>query len=441
MKKNSSIVSICFHASIWPAFIVVLLTITLSAIFYRHHIHDLYNRETNRHELIEQLLLNAVNADVIIENNEAIVITLDTFKEKYQLNNLYIFDHPFYGAEFDFFKFLRDQTVRSTWTAPGLYPQRFIYITSIVDKRDILIPFLTSIFVIFLFIVASCLMYTRIKKKLYHQIVIPLDQTLNYERTGKECISLGSAASEIINLYKKTSEFAKTLHQQRDIIEEQNIERARYRLALQVAHDIRSPVLALKAVSASSSDINAQCKQIIQNVTNRISQIADDILKQHNRPSTANLENDLCAQPVSKVISQIIDEKKAVQLNPNITFDLNIDNSSFDQKANISEEYLYRIFTNIINNAIESISRIGTITIDITSDSEKIYVTITDTGCGIARNWLKDIFRPGFTKNKASGNGLGLSYAKCLLESRRGKIKLDSIEGKGTSVMITLRIA
>lgn len=437
MKKNASIVSICFYASIWPVFIVVLLTITLTALFCKHHIYELYNRELNRHELVEQLLLNAITADVIIENTEAISITLENFKRKHQLVNLLIFDKPFHCDEFRFFKFVTNQNVKSIWPIPGLYPHKYIYVSSVVAKENIIIPLLSSIFVVFLFILASCLMYIRTQNKLYHQIVVPLEQTLNYEKSENNSTSLNSAAYEIVNLYDKISNFVKTLHLQRDMIENQNIERARYTLALQVAHDIRSPILALKAISAVSLEMDAQCRQIILNVTNRISQIADDILKKHNRPSHVAIRDDMYGQPLSMVITQIIEEKKIAPFNSNVTYDIDIAPSDLDLKANIPNEYLYRIFSNIINNATESISTIGLVTIHLSSESDKIHVTITDTGCGISPYWIKDVFKPGYT-SKLSGNGLGLSYAKCLLESRKGSIELHSIEGEGTSVKITL---
>jgi signal transduction histidine kinase len=438
MKKNSSIVSIFFYASIWPALIIVLLTITLTALFFKHHIYELYNRELNRHELVEQRLLNEMTANLTIENTEAISITLDKFRRKHQLVNLLIFDKPFRCDQFNFLKFLSNQSVKSLWPIPGLYPKKFIYISSVVAKDKIIIPFFTSILVIFLFILVSCLMYIRIQYKLYHQIVLPLDQTLNYEKTENEFSSLESAAFEIVCLYRKIREFVKTLHLQRDLIENQNIERAKYSLALQVAHDIRSPVLALKAISAVSSEMDTQCRQVILNVTNRISQIADDILKKHNRPNHVTIRDEMYSQPLSKIITEIIEEKKIATPNSDITYDIDITPYDLDLKANIPDEYLYRIFSNIINNATESISSIGLVTIHLSSELNTIHVTIADTGCGISPYWIKDIFKPGYT-NKVTGNGLGLSYAKSILESRKGSIELHSTEGKGTSVRITLQ--
>lgn len=438
MKKNSSIVTICFYASIWPAFIIVFLTITLTALFFKHHINELYNKELNRHELVEQLLLNAIAADIIIENTDAISITLESFKRKHQLVNLLIFDNPFHCDEFNFFKFLNQQGVKSVWPVLDLHPHKFIYISSVVPKDQIIIPFFSSILLIFSFILASCLMYIRIQHKLYHQIVLPLDDTLNYEKTENEFPSLGTAAFEIVCLYRKMREFVKTLHLQRDLIENQNIERAKYALALQVAHDIRSPVLALKAISAVSSEMDAQCRQVILNVTNRISQIADDILKKHNRPPHVAVRDEMYSQPLSKIINQIIEEKKIAFQNSNITYDIDITPSDLELKANIPDEYLYRIFSNIINNATESISSIGLVSIHLSSELNTIHVTISDTGCGISPYWIKDIFKPGYT-NKLTGNGLGLSYAKTILESRKGSIELHSTEGKGTSVRITLQ--
>ncbi|MBU4425705.1 MAG: hypothetical protein KKB35_03120 [Proteobacteria bacterium] len=64
-------------------------------------------------------------------------------------------------------------------------------------------------------------------------------------------------------------------------------------------------------------------------------------------------------------------------------------------------------------------------------------LSITDTGCGIFRENMKNIFEPLFT-TKARGIGLGLSVSKSLVDANGGSIKVESEEGKGSTFTLIL---
>lgn len=64
---------------------------------------------------------------------------------------------------------------------------------------------------------------------------------------------------------------------------------------------------------------------------------------------------------------------------------------------------------------------------------------IDDTGSGISRNDMQKVFEPFFTtKIRTVGKGRGLFTAKTIVESFDGTISVESVEGKGTSVKISL---
>jgi two-component system NtrC family sensor kinase len=60
-------------------------------------------------------------------------------------------------------------------------------------------------------------------------------------------------------------------------------------------------------------------------------------------------------------------------------------------------------------------------------------VAVADTGIGIDSESLPDIFRPFFTTKKGKGMGLGLSVCERIVKAHRGKIKVESAPGKGTT--------
>jgi signal transduction histidine kinase len=66
-----------------------------------------------------------------------------------------------------------------------------------------------------------------------------------------------------------------------------------------------------------------------------------------------------------------------------------------------------------------------------------VIITITDNGPGITTDNLAHVFDPFFT-TKAKGTGLGLSVCQQLINLHQGNIKLESTEGKSTTVTIVL---
>jgi PAS domain S-box-containing protein len=100
---------------------------------------------------------------------------------------------------------------------------------------------------------------------------------------------------------------------------------------------------------------------------------------------------------------------------------------------------LNQVFLNILNNARQAIEGKGEITIKTWEKYRKAHISISDTGAGISRDNLKNVFDPGFTtKGVGVGTGLGLSICYQIIQEHRGEIKVESEEGKGTTFTIVL---
>ncbi|MDD2734234.1 MAG: response regulator [Desulfuromonadaceae bacterium] len=100
---------------------------------------------------------------------------------------------------------------------------------------------------------------------------------------------------------------------------------------------------------------------------------------------------------------------------------------------------LTQVFMNILINASHAIKGHGEITVRSWYENEKIYVTISDTGCGIPEDVKKNIFVPFFTtKESGKGTGLGLSISYDIIHKHSGEISVESAVGKGTTFNIML---
>lgn len=97
------------------------------------------------------------------------------------------------------------------------------------------------------------------------------------------------------------------------------------------------------------------------------------------------------------------------------------------------------VIENLCKNAVDAMEGCGIITITLTENAKKVIVDVVDTGKGIKKKNLKNVFTPGFTTKKR-GWGLGLSLAKRIVNDyHRGRIFVKSSDmGKGTTFRIEL---
>ena len=99
------------------------------------------------------------------------------------------------------------------------------------------------------------------------------------------------------------------------------------------------------------------------------------------------------------------------------------------------------VIENLCKNAVDAMEGVGTITLTIDDSlANKVVVEVADTGKGIKKRDLRNVFRPGFTTKKR-GWGLGLSLAKRIVEEyHHGRIFVKSSEvGVGTTFRIELK--
>ena len=114
---------------------------------------------------------------------------------------------------------------------------------------------------------------------------------------------------------------------------------------------------------------------------------------------------------------------------------------SEDIILNLNASLFEWVIENLCKNAVDAIGeQPGTITLSMQKTAQKVIIEISDTGKGIRKKDIGNVFRPGFTTKKR-GWGLGLSLAKRIVEEyHQGKIMVKSSEvGIGTTFLIELK--
>lgn len=108
--------------------------------------------------------------------------------------------------------------------------------------------------------------------------------------------------------------------------------------------------------------------------------------------------------------------------------------------TNCNENQIKQACVAILVNAYEAVSDNGEIQMKTSNpDDNNIRLDILDNGSGIATEDISHIFEPFFSaKQKASGIGLGLAIVHGIVQNHKGKIEVDSVPEKGTTISIIL---
>ena len=102
---------------------------------------------------------------------------------------------------------------------------------------------------------------------------------------------------------------------------------------------------------------------------------------------------------------------------------------------------LRRVFTNLINNAIDAMPRGGEIRVNSFMNDSIVVIKIEDTGNGIPRTIKDKIFDPFFTTKGPQSTGLGLSVCYGTINRHHGTITAESVEGEGSTFVLTFPAA
>ncbi|MCA1928177.1 MAG: GAF domain-containing sensor histidine kinase [Calditerrivibrio sp.] len=103
-------------------------------------------------------------------------------------------------------------------------------------------------------------------------------------------------------------------------------------------------------------------------------------------------------------------------------------------------ERLFRVFFNLINNALDVVGENGKIGLYVKQDIGKLIFIVEDNGIGIPKDLAERIFDPFYTSGKDKGTGLGLAVVKDIVTAHGGTISVDSEVGKYTKFIITIPI-
>lgn len=106
--------------------------------------------------------------------------------------------------------------------------------------------------------------------------------------------------------------------------------------------------------------------------------------------------------------------------------------------VSIDQEKIANVFRNLILNACNAISEEGEVSIETRSEKSRLYISISDNGCGMSETFMTEkLFKPlRFTKN--TGWGIGLFQCRQIIRAHGGRISVESKLGEGSSFIVEL---
>ena len=140
---------------------------------------------------------------------------------------------------------------------------------------------------------------------------------------------------------------------------------------------------------------------------------------------------------IIRIAQDTISELSAFAKKANLDIVLSAPDGTMLVKANRSR--LRILFRNIIDNSIKYMNRSGSLLITISSIGDDIFIVLKDNGNGLSEHETKHIFELNYQgTNRVSGNGLGLTQAKAIVDYYGGSIYAKSMIGRGMGIYIQL---
>lgn len=209
-----------------------------------------------------------------------------------------------------------------------------------------------------------------------------------------------------------------------------------------MGHELRTSLQAvigsIDVLSQSSNNFDSEVIKRLENAAVQIEQQMND-LAEYAKIDNGMIPLNLSVFNLKKTIESVIQNHILKDNNRDICIDYN----------NIEEVYiktdksrLMQIIENLFTNALKY-TREGSISVSAMYNKELI-LSVKDTGYGIPKDQLNDVFKPFFradiNESKIPGFGMGLAIVEGLVKALKGSITVNSIEGKGSEFIVKIPV-
>ena len=211
-----------------------------------------------------------------------------------------------------------------------------------------------------------------------------------------------------------------------------------------VAHDLRNPLGVIQHYSSyivneakdSLSSEHLQFAEVIQSSSNFMLNMVDELLDLATIEA-GKFELQKTPTNLNKLINEVIEINRVYANRKAI--DIQFTGNANLPITNLDESKMHQVMNNLISNAIKFSNKNSSIEVSLLfeEDKQQFYIEVKDKGIGISDKDLAKLFQPfETTSNKGTdgekSTGLGLVIVKKVIDAHEGKIKVKSVQGKGS---------
>ena len=239
-------------------------------------------------------------------------------------------------------------------------------------------------------------------------------------------------------------------HQDEYVERLERLDRQKSDFLATVSHELRTPLTSISGFlellqAGDAGELTAQQHRMLEVVdrnTSRLRGLIEDLLVL-NRIESGGLKVNVASVSMRELITHTGQEVSPLARSGAI--ELDIDAGPEEAIVQGDRGHLHRAVVNIVSNAIKFSSSGGLVTIRCTVDhrARRVLITCQDRGIGIPAEDQGQLFTRFYRASNArdqeiAGTGLGLSIVKQIVQDHDGELRLTSVEGEGTTVVLDL---
>jgi two-component system sensor histidine kinase SenX3 len=229
-----------------------------------------------------------------------------------------------------------------------------------------------------------------------------------------------------------------------DISERLRLEAIRRDFVANVSHELKTPTgaLTLLAETIEGEDDPVVVARLVHRMcteSDRLSRIIDDLLDLSRIEANEAPQQSLV--PVAGIISEATDSLQAVAGSMEVT--LKIDAIALALAVPGDQRDLVSAVSNLVDNAIKYSEPGGEVSVQVGAVDSGVEITVSDRGVGIPSRDMERIFERFYRVDRArsratGGTGLGLSIVRHVAANHGGSVRVESVEGEGSTFMLSL---
>jgi signal transduction histidine kinase len=232
----------------------------------------------------------------------------------------------------------------------------------------------------------------------------------------------------------------------REVTADRELDRMRDAFVATVSHELRTPLTSISGFLEMMEDEEGALGEtgrsyldVIRRSTDRLHGLVEDLLLiaqiEAHRVELATDRVDLAA-----LVTRCIEACRPAAAEKQISLELAADSPPFVRG---DARRLAQMIDNLVSNAMKFTDAGGAITVTVERHGDAVRLVVADTGVGIPADEQSKVFSRFFRASTATqraipGTGLGLAISRALVEQHGGTIALESEEGTGTCVTVTL---